>query len=128
MSNNIYYLFLALSIVCNGVAGIFLKSGSNLINLSSNESLVKTLLSMVLNWKLIVGIVFYGMSFFISLLAYSKINLSIGYPIIVTGTLILVTIGGIAFFGEKLTGVQIFGLVLLIGGILLISSDMKVQG
>lgn len=127
MNNAIYYVFLGLSVLFNGIAGVLLKGGSSLISFGEGESITQTVLSMITNIRLISGIFFYGMSFVVSSLAYTKIGLGVGYSIIMAGTLFLVTIGGLVFYGEKLSVAHIFGMFLLLSGIVTIATTMKTE-
>ena len=49
--------------------------------------------------------------------AMTILNISHAYPILVCALLVLVTIGGVVLFGERLSTMQIFGIVLILFGI-----------
>lgn len=51
--------------------------------------------------------------------AMTVLNISHAYPILVCALLVLVTIGGVFLFGERLSITQIFGIALIIAGIAL---------
>lgn len=68
-----------------------------------------------------VGLVFYTV-------AITSIPLSIAYPVLVGSTMVLVTLFAAVWFKEKLTPRHLFGLVLIIIGIVLINSGQTTRG
>lgn len=125
MSNVVYYVLLVLAIILNSTGGILMKIGSNNVSFGQGESLIKTIQTMMTNWQLIIGIGLYGTSFVVSTLVYTKIPLNIAYPIILAGTLILVTISSVLLLKEGFTGWQLFGSIFLIIGIGMIARSLK---
>jgi multidrug transporter EmrE-like cation transporter len=125
MSNMVYIVLLVICIITNAGGGILMKMGSKNVAFGQGESLVKTGLTMISNWQLIIGIVSYGLSFVFSTLVYTKISLNIAYPIAVGSSFLLISIASVLFFSEKFTPIQIFGSILLITGIILIASNFK---
>ena len=49
--------------------------------------------------------------------AMTVLNISHAYPILVCSLLVLVTIGGVVLFGERLSTTQMFGIALILSGI-----------
>ncbi len=75
--------------------------------------------SWILNWRLIIGLVLYGMGFILVVVALKRGNLSIVYPLLAT-SYIWVAILSIRFLGESFAVTQWIGIALIIGGIGLI--------
>lgn len=125
MKNSIFYLLLLVVIISNGAAGLVLKFASKKVVFESGTPLTKTLTSMIFNPRLILGIVLYGFSFFVSTLVYTKLSLGLAYPIIMVGTLIIITIVSALFLHEQISSVQIIAILILISGIILLASKIK---
>lgn len=102
-----------------------MKYGSKRLAFGHGETIIKTVLSMVTNWQLIAGIFLFGLSFAFTTVVYSKFNLNVAYPIMVGCSFLLMTLATVLFLGEKLTPLQILGSIFLIGGIALISTNLK---
>src|SRR5690606_26892879 len=114
MNNAIYWVLLVLFSLSNTTGGLLMKAGSQRVHFGSGYTLIQTFKGMITNWQLILGICFYGFSFVISTLVYTKISLNIAYPIMIASSFLLVSIGSVILFGEKFTPVQIFGSVIVV--------------
>lgn len=105
-------LFL-ISVFMAGVAQVFLKKAAMRENID--------LLHEYLDWRVMLG---YGIMFgctFITVIAYRNMPLSLGM-ILETISYLNVTVFGVIFFREKITGLRIVALGLIIVGILLYAS------
>lgn len=125
MSNVIYYLLLLMTVALNASGGVMMKVGSKHVAFGSGEGLLKTGLSMVTNWQLVLGVFLYGLSFVTSTLVYTKVSLNIAYPILVGSSFLLISVASLIFFSEKFTVIQIVGSILLLVGIFMISLNLK---
>lgn len=125
MSNIVYYVLLVLTIVSNAGGGLMMKLGSEKVTFGKGESLIQTASTMITNWKLILGIGSYGLSFVFATLVYTKISLNVAYPVAVCSSFLLITIASIIFLNEKFTTIQGIGSVFLIVGIIMIASNLK---
>ncbi|KKU48145.1 hypothetical protein A3H10_03500 [Candidatus Uhrbacteria bacterium RIFCSPLOWO2_12_FULL_46_10] len=115
------YFFLIIALVLNASANMMIKAGSNNIHLFREYGLIYGLLK---NYVVIIGIVLFAMNIIFYILALSKINLSIAYPIMTIGGLILITIISYTFLKETITPVQMGGIFILIIGIILVSGKV----
>ena len=79
-----------------------------------------TILSILQNIWILIGIVLFGISFLIWLFIISKIQLNIAYPIIISVEAVLVSLGSWILFKEYLTIWQISGIAAIILGIFLL--------
>lgn len=102
--------------ICVGLgvsAQLFLKKGMNTVGLVLiKDLLTKRVFSIVFNKFVFVGLVLYGLSAFLWLVALSMEEVSYLYPLIGTGY-ILTAIFAWAFFGESFTVMKILGIVLI---------------
>lgn len=125
MSNIVYYILLVLTIVTNAGGGFMMKLGSETVSFGKGGSLIETATTMITNWKLILGIFSYGMSFVFATLVYTKISLNIAYPVSVCSSFLIITIASIIFLNERFTTVQGIGSLFLIIGIFMIASNLR---
>ena len=102
-----------------------MKAGSQKVSFGEGAALLETVKSMATNWQLILGVGFYGFSFVVSTLVYTKISLNVAYPIMIASSFLLVSLGSVFLFGEKFVPVQIFGMVFVVVGIVMVAANMK---
>lgn len=126
MSNVTYYILLAVFTLSNTAGGLLMKVGSKKVPFGQGESIVKTLISMATNWQLVIGVGFYGFSFVLATLVYTKIPLNIAYPIMMASSFLLISIASVVLFKESFVSVQILGSLLVVAGIVMVAADMNV--
>ena len=102
------YLVLALSIVLGGVGQLFLKSGA----LAASAGL--------LNVKLAAGLAVYVVSVGLYVLALRELPLSVAFPA-VSLSYVFVAYAAHLIWGEPFGALQVLGLVLIAGGIFLLT-------
>lgn len=78
-------------------------------------------LGLDISFKMIIGILCYGLSFLLWLYLVSKINLTIAMPLSVALVNTLVVIGSCLFLNEKINFTQGLGIFIIILGVSLIS-------
>lgn len=94
------------------IGQIFFKLGSKDFRLD--------LFSMITNWELFTGLAFYGIATLLFVYSLKNNNLSILYPIIAS-SYIWVTIFSMVFLGEQFALYKWIGILMIIGGITIIS-------
>jgi multidrug transporter EmrE-like cation transporter len=124
MNNLVYYILLAIFALSNTAGGLLMKLGSQKVAFGQGESIVKTLLSMATNWQLVLGVGFYGFSFVLATLVYTKISLNVAYPIMMASSFLLISIASVVLFKESFVPVQILGSLLVIIGIVMVAANM----
>ena len=106
------YVFFLLGIAFNGFASFVLKIlGEKTTALASLETLKNPLF-----W---LALFLFGMNFFFYAIFLQRTNLAIGYPAFVGGTFAIVLALSFFILKETLSFPQIFGIVLIFGGIIL---------
>ena len=100
------------------LAGVFISSVAQVLLKKEAEKPHESVIKEYLNPRVIIAyIVFFGATF-LSIYAYKVVPLSMGAILEATGY-IWVTIFGITIFKEKIGGLKIFALVLIISGIVI---------
>ncbi len=112
------YLFLITALVLNAVANILMKVGSGNLSYFTEYGLFQGLLK---NYVLIIGMFLFAMNVMFYVLALSKINLSIGYPVMTSGGLVIITAVSYFFLKEAITPLQLLGLLLIFAGLLFLT-------
>jgi multidrug transporter EmrE-like cation transporter len=111
------YLFLALALTLNAGANILLKIGAGRLGRLDEPGLLGRLAS---DYFLIAGVLLFALNVVFYIAALTRLNLSLAYPIMVAGGLIIVVSASVLMLREPLTLGQVIGLVLLVIGIGLI--------
>ncbi|MDP4008071.1 MAG: SMR family transporter [Candidatus Peregrinibacteria bacterium] len=109
------YIFLITAMVLNAIANIMMKIGSGNLNYFTEYGIIQGLLK---NYILIIGVFLFALNVMFYVLALSKINLSIGYPIMAIGGLSIITIVSYFFLKEAISPLQLVGLLLILVGII----------
>lgn len=109
------YIFLIIAMLLNATANILMKIGSGNLSYFTEYGIVQGLLK---NYLLIIGVFLFALNVMFYVLALSKINLSVGYPIMAIGGLSIITLVSYFFLKEAISPLQLIGLILILGGII----------
>jgi multidrug transporter EmrE-like cation transporter len=112
------YLFLALALVLNATANVLLKVGAARLGGLDAPNLVGRL---VTNYHLLAGLSLFALNAVFYLLALSRLNLSVAYPIMMAGGMVIIVAASVLLLHEALTTRQGVGLFLLVVGIVLVA-------
>jgi multidrug transporter EmrE-like cation transporter len=112
------YLFLALALALNATANVLLKIGAARLGALGEPNLVGRLFT---NHHLLAGLSLFALNVVFYVLALTRLNLSVAYPIMMAGGVIIIVAASILLLHEALTARQAVGLFLLIVGIVLVA-------
>lgn len=112
------YALLAVALTLNALANVFLKVGSARLPEWSDPALLSRLFA---NPYLLLGLVLFALNVLVYATALARLNLSVAYPVMVAGSMIVVVVLSAAYLKEAVTPVQLSGIALLILGIVLVS-------
>lgn len=112
------YLFLALALVLNAGANILLKIGSAQFAGWHDTGIVRAAFT---NPALLAGVGLFALNVILYALALSRIPLSVGYPVMVVGGLVIVTLASVLYLRESISLLQSIGLALLVVGVVLVA-------
>jgi multidrug transporter EmrE-like cation transporter len=112
------YLFLALALVLNATANILLKIGAARLGGLDEPNLVGRFIT---NYHLLAGLSLFALNVVFYILALTRLNLSVAYPIMMAGGVVIIVAVSVLLLHEALTIRQAFGLFLLITGIVLVA-------
>ena len=115
-------LMLFLTILASSIGQFCLKMGASKIGKLEGGNLVSTILGMVTNWHILVGLVFYGLGVVSYILLLSQVNLSVAGPAM-TLSYVVGILMGVIFFKETLQIPQYFAIAMILTGVV-----MLVQG
>ena len=117
MMMSMAYLFLALALTLNAAANLLLKIGATRLGGLEEPSLFGRLLS---NHYLSAGLLLFALNVVFYIAALTRLNLSVAYPIMVAGGIVIVVTGSVLALREAMTPLQTLGLALLVLGIVLV--------
>ena len=108
------WIILVLGILSNASASILIKVA--MTNASVPIQLSKPL-SIFGNISLMAGISLYGIAFMLYASALTYLPLNVAHPTLTSGSIALVAVASVVFFGETLTAVNIAGILLITLGV-----------
>lgn len=108
------WLILIVGVLSNASASILIKVA---VTSNNNPLEISNPLSIVGNPTLIIGVGLYGLAFILYALALTYLPLNIAHPILTSGSIALVSIASVIFFGEILSPINIVGIALIILGV-----------
>ena len=76
--------------------------------------------NITLSWKMIVGVIFYGISFLLWLYIVSKNNLTYIFPIQVALVNLFVVVESVILLNEKISLIQGIGILIIIFGVIMV--------
>lgn len=115
-------LSLLISILTASIAQIILKKGAlafSEVKLSLS-SIFDLIIGFFQNKWLLAGMILFVISFCFYVFVLSKVQLNFAYPVMVSVGMVLVIIGSWIFLGERLSLLNIIGILLIILGIFLL--------
>ena len=115
---------LIFALLANATANVLLRWGMKDLDLSLNQP-VQTLKGILLNGRVMAGIVLFALNVLAYSFALSKIRLSVAYPVMTSLGLVIVMGLSFWFLGEKVTTIQLFGTALIVCGVVMVASQMS---
>ena len=116
------FLIILSSVLLNAAAQLFLKAGTNAINAASigKESLLSSFFMVVFEAHILGGLVCYVFSVAIWILALSRVEVSVAYPLLSIGYVVNF-FAAWYLFGEILSAQKAIGIAIIILGVLIIA-------
>ena len=118
----INFLIIVIGVSLNAAGQLFLKSGANIIGpITTNSNIATTLISSI-NTYIILGLLCYALSVLAWIVALTRVDVSIAYPMLSLGY-VIVTIAAWFLFNEPISTVKILALSIIIFGIVLLANS-----
>jgi multidrug transporter EmrE-like cation transporter len=117
------YVFLTVALTLNATANLLMKIGADRLGAFSGSGMLKAILT---NYFLVGGVVLFGLNIVFYVAALTRINLSIAYPVMMAGGVLIVVFVSVLYFRESLALTQVLGILLLIGGLVLVTHRAQV--
>ena len=112
------YLFLVLAMTLNAAANVLLKIGAMQIGALSEPGLVGR---FVTNYYLLAGLALFALNVAFYAAALTRLQLSLAYPVMMAGGILIIVTISILFLRETLSALQMLGLLFVIVGLVLIT-------
>lgn len=118
------YFYIVACVLLNVISQMLLKAGMNTIGHFQIEmnSLFSTSLKAATNPNILIGLLLYGLSFALWLVALSRLDVSIAYPLLSIGYIITPFVAYL-FLGEALSVLRIVGICIIIVGVYIVSKS-----
>lgn len=78
-------------------------------------------MSLFQNWPLLLGLFLYGMAFVLYALALTRLPLNVAHPILTSGSIAVVAMFSVFFFGEQLSVINLIGIGLIMAGVVVLT-------
>ena len=98
-------LIIFLGVTLNAFGQLFLKSGANIIGPITTESHFMDIMASALNLYIILGLISYALSISAWVVALSRVDVSIAYPMLSFGY-VIVTIAAWVLFNEPISAMK----------------------
>lgn len=118
--NVMTYILLIFVILANAFANIFIKTGMSRLPTLDWKNIWFSLGKVLTSPFVIVGALLLIISFPIFGLVLQKMNLSIAYPTLVVGAIVIVVLVSAFLLKENINLLQIVGILLVMGGVWLL--------
>jgi len=115
------YLSLIAAFTLNAVANILLKIGSSKGLSWSNSPFVL----VASNWHLLLGLALFAGNVIFYFIALKSFPLFVAYPVMVVMSFVIINGYALTMLGESVTPLQVLGYVLIIGGLLLVTLNVR---
>jgi drug/metabolite transporter (DMT)-like permease len=102
-------------------ASLMLKQGITNAGGFGDGNIIHEILSLMLQPIIILGVMLYGGGTLIWMRVIATEPLSIGYPILVSFSFIIVAVGAGLFFDEAITWTRLFGMAIILAGVVIAS-------
>ncbi len=112
------YVLLVVALTLNALANMLLKAGARGLGSLAEPHLAQRVLA---NPYLLAGLLLFALNLGFYLAALTRLNLSLAYPVMVAGGLLVVVLGSALWLRETVTPLQWSGIALLVLGIVLVA-------
>ncbi len=113
------YLLLVLALSLNAAANVLMKLGADQLPAWGDPGMVKSLLG---NPYLITGVFLFALNVAFYVSALTRLNLSVAYPVMMAGGVLVVLCISILLLREPFTMLQLVGSACLVSGIVLVTA------
>ena len=114
---------LVFALIANATANVLIRWGMKDLQLNLAEP-VQMVRGILLNGRVMGGIVLFAANVLAYAFALNKLRLSVAYPVMTSVGLVIVMVLSYALLGERITGLQLVGTALILGGVALVASQM----
>ena len=102
-------------------ASLMLKQGIVNIGGFGEGNIIHEIMNLLLQPIFIIGVLLYGSGTLLWMRVISTEPLSIGYPILVSFSFIIVTLGAVFLFKETISLIRLFGMAVILVGVIIAS-------
>lgn len=114
---------LVFALIANATANVLIRWGMKDLELSLSQP-VHLARAILLNGRVMAGIVLFALNVLAYAFALSRIRLSVAYPVMTSLGLVIVIMLSYMLMGERITTLQLVGTAMILGGVVLVASQM----
>ncbi len=118
-----HMIALVFALIANAAANVMIKAGMRSQEVDLGEP-VAALKMMITNPLVIGGVILFAMNIVSYAYVLTRVPLSLAYPIMTSGGFLIVVTASAILLRESLSVPQMFGIALIIGGVILVASQM----
>ena len=102
-------------------ASLMLKQGITNIGGFGEGNIIREIFNLLFQPIFVIGVLLYGGGTLLWMRVISTEPLSVGYPILVSFSFIIVALGAVLFFKETITPMKLVGMVVILVGVIIAS-------
>lgn len=114
---------LVFALIANATANVLIRLGMKDLELSLSQP-VQLARAILLNGRVMAGIILFALNVVAYAFALSRIRLSVAYPVMTSLGLVIVIMLSYLLMGERITTLQLVGTAMILGGVVLVASQM----
>ncbi|MCP3776527.1 EamA family transporter [Paenibacillus sp. MZ04-78.2] len=114
------YFYVFSSVALGAVGQVLMKLGTNKVPLTSAEPLLRKLIMMFTQPYILGGLTCYALSAVLWIFALSRMQLSLAYPMVAAGYVIVFIIS-VLLFKEAITIQKVGGMMLIMAGVIVLA-------
>jgi len=114
---------LVFALLANATANVLIRWGMKDLQLSLGQP-AQVARAILFNGRVMAGIVLFACNVLAYAYALSRIRLSVAYPVMTSLGLVIVMVLSFVLMGERITPLQVVGTALILGGVVLVASQM----
>ncbi len=116
-----HFIYLIIALVLNAIANILMKLANVRCSLPPTAPTHDKIIELYLSWPFLTGLCAFGLNLLFYTQALNKMALSIAYPLMTGTGFAIIGIFEYFIFSQRLSLLQIFGIILILIGIILVA-------
>ncbi len=123
-----YLVALIIALVLNASANLMMRAGMRQVQSAGGllrDGVVGGLVTILTSPVLMAGLIFFALNALFYMFALQKLQVSVAYPIMVTGGFAIIATVAFLTMGERMSPIQWAGVAVIVAGVLMVAVPMN---